>query len=394
MEESVFKKSLIKMFGFAATLVSTLPLQAQMHTDSCDDSSCFLPYSIGQNRFWAEADYLYWQVQGSPKVIPLVIEQPVAGAPFDVVLGGEKTKNDWHSGGKFALGYWFDECNNLGVEVNYFFLGAHSKHSSVASNANGSPRLRVPFFNVMTDQPDSSALATPGLFKGAASLKTSNKMQGAEFNIIKEIPFRSCSSFKILAGFRYWNFEDSLTFSVDSPLVVVPTVYNYQDKFRTQNNFYGGQIGACFKQDFSSFFFDVKGKIALGAVHQKSTIEGFFQTNEFTGSVQTFSGGFFALPTNIGHHKKTRFSTILDLNLNFGYHVTDNISICLGYSVIYASQVLRASKQMSSNINPTQSANIEFTPTPVLVGEASPKGKLKSSSLWAQGLNAGLDFIF
>lgn len=371
------------MFSLSALFTAHFPLQSQIYMDECNQCP---------SRFWLEADYLYWQVQDSPKVIPLVIEQPVRDGPFDVVLGGKKIKNDWHSGARFTLGGWYDECEKWGAEANYFFLAKNSKHSSVSSDANGSPRLRVPYFNVTTDLPDSSALSTPGIFRGKASLKVSNSMQGAELNIVKE--FCACSQFKVLAGFRYWNFEDDLTFFVNSPLVVTPTVYNYQDKFLTQNNFYGGQLGACFKQNFSCFIFDVKGKIAIGALCQKSTIKGRFNTNEFTGTVETFAGGFFALPTNIGHHKKTRFSVIPELNLNVGYLITDCFCVHLGYSVLYATEVLRASKQMSSSLNPTQSANIEFTPTPVLVGSPRPKAKLRSSGLWAQGLNAGLDFTF
>lgn len=360
--------------------MTTLPLQAW------EDYSCCEP------SYWAQADYLYWQIEDSPKVIPLVIEQPEVGGPFDVVLGGKKIKNDWNSGGRFALGYWFDDCQQLGIEANYFFLGKNSKHSSVASDENGSPRMRVPFFNVFEDLPDSSALSTPGVFRGTAFLKTSNEMFGAELNLVSQLP---CSSFRLLAGFRYWNFKDSLRFFVDSPLVEDPTVYNYEDRFHTQNNFYGGQIGASYKQNFSCFFFDVTGKIALGAMCQKSTIDGFFQTNEFTpGVTETFEGGFFALPSNIGRHKKTQFSVIPELNINLGYQITDNISLRIGYTVLYVTEVVRASKQMSSALNPTQSANIEFTPTPVLEGVPSPTGKIKSSSLWAQGVNAGLEFTF
>ena len=347
-----------------------------------------------ENRFWFEADYLYWQIQNSPKVIPLVIEQPLVDGPFDVVLGGKKIKDNWHSGAKFDLGFWFDDCKSLGAEINYFFLGNNSKHSSVASDDSGSPRLRVPFFNVTTGLPDSTAVSTPGLFRGRADLKTSNMMQGAELNVVKEMPLNFCSDFIIMGGFRYWNFEENLTFFVDSPLVVVPTVYNNRDKFHVQNNFYGGQIGAYFTQKFCSFFVNVRGKLALGAMCQQLKINGRFETNEFTGSVQTFPGGYFAQPTNIGNHKKTRFSVIPELNVNFGYQITDCFSLYVGYSGLYASNVLRAAKQMSSAINPTQSANLEFTPTPVLVGEPDPKAKLKSSGLWAQGVNVGLTFIF
>lgn len=390
----VRKKSLITLLGLASAFVALAPLQGAMDPNVYGGFSNCDPCGVCEDRFWFDADYLYWQVQDSPKVIPLVIEQPIVDGPFEVVLGGKKIKDDWHSGAKFALGYWFDDCKNMGVEASYFFLGKKTHHSSVASDANGSPRLRVPYFNVTTGLSDSSPIATPGLFRGSASLKVSSRMQGAELNLISEVPSEGFCGFKMLAGFRYWNFEDNLTFFVDSPLVVIPTVYNYEDKFFTTNNFYGGQLGASFKQDYCSFSFDVTGKLALGAMCQKSTIKGQFQTNEFTGSVQTFEGGFFALPTNIGDHKKTRFAVIPELDLNVGYHVTGSIGIHVGYSVMYASEVLRASKQMNSSLNPTQSANIEFTQTPVLVGEASPSGKIKSSGLWVQGVNVGFDYSF
>lgn len=387
----MLKKTLLKIFSLAATFMAVQPLQAQMYTNAGSDYSCCDPCNVCQNQFWLEADYLYWQIQDSPKVIPLVIEQPEINGAFDVVLGGKKIKNDWHSGARFAIGYWFDECKSLGVEASYFFLGKKSKHSSVTSDENGSPRLRVPYFNVITEEPASIALATPGVFRGSAALKVSNKMQGAELNVVKAMP---CSAFTLLAGFRYWNFEDNLTFSANSPFIPTPTIYNFQDKFNTENNFYGGQIGASYRQTFSCFFFDVRGKLALGAMCQKSNINGEFHTNEFTGSEETFEGGFFALPTNIGHHKKTTFAVIPEVNLNLGYNITDNFCIYVGYSALYASRVLRSAKQMSSSLNPTQSANIEFTPTPELVGEASPKSKLRSTGLWAQGLNVGLDLTF
>lgn len=390
----MIKKIFLQFICIIVAYTSLAQLQAQIYENPCKDCSSVDQCNICQNQFWLEADYLYWQIQDSPEILPLVIEQPVVNGLFNVVLGGKKIKNDWHSGARFTLGYWFDSCNSLGAEVNYFFLGKKSNQSNVASDENGSPRLRVPFFNVNTGQPDSTAVATPGLFKGDAFLKISNRMQGAELNIIKAISLENSSNFKVLGGFRYWNFDDSVTFFVDSPLVAFPTVYNNQDKFNTQNNFYGGQIGACFDQCFSCFQFNVKGKVALGAMCQRSIVHGRFKTNEFTGSVQTFAGGYFAQPTNMGNHKKTRFSVIPELDISIGYQIMDCLRVRAGYSALYASGVLRAAKQMNSAINPTQSANIEFTPTPVLVGEPSPQAKLKSSGLWTQGINVGLDFSF
>jgi hypothetical protein len=386
------KKTLFALSTMITPYLASTPSQAQ-HFEV--ENACFFDADISNDccrRFWLEADYLYWQVQNSPKVIPLVIEQPVTDGPFDVVLGGKKIKNDWHSGAKFTLGYWFDECQCLGAEVSYFFLGKNVKSSHVNADANGSPRLRVPYFNVTTGLPDSTALSTPGLFRGDASLKVFNRMQGAELNIVQQVnPLLNCG---LLAGFRYWNFDENLTFYTSSPLVAVPTVYNNKDKFQTFNDFYGAQLGVSFDYCFSSVSLNVKGKVALGGMHQKSTIGGRFQTNEFTGSVQTFEGGYFALPTNIGHRSQWVFAAIPELNVNLSYQIMDRVHLLFGYSALYATDVLRSSKQMSRRVNPTQSANIEFTPTPTLVGEASPKAKWRSSDLWAQGINVGLDFTF
>lgn len=347
------------------------------------------------DRFWINADYLYWKIKNSPEPVPLVIEQPIPDGPFTTVLGGKKVDIGWRSGGRFALGYWFDDSHCLGGEVNYFLLTKESKRSRVFSDEDGSPRLRVPFFNVQTNSEDSSALATPGIFRGDALLKVENMMQGAELNVVTSIPSCDChTKFGLFAGFRWWNFDEHLKFFANSPAITPPSIYNYEDKFRVENNFYGGQIGATFDYNYCSFLFNLKGKVAVGAMCQETVINGFFTTNEFTGEPETFEGGFFALPTNIGRHKKTRVSWLPELDVNIGYQFTECFIIKVGYSVLYVNNVLWAGKQIDRNLNPSQSANIDFTPTPVLVGEPSPRARTKSQSLWAQGFNVGLEFQF
>lgn len=358
-------------------------LQANLPCENCDTSGLF----------WIQTDYLYWQVQNNQKVIPLVIDQPVSNGPFEVVLGGKKLKNNWHSGADFHLGYWFDPCKDYAVEARYFFLDKQSEQSSIKTDSNGLPRLRVPYFNVVTNTSTSVALSRPGLNIAEATLKTSNKMQGAEINILKSL---SEKSFNCFTGFRYFQFDDSLTFSTSSPLIGTPSIYRNQDLFRTHNYFFGAQIGAFWQKCFSSFFIKIKGQLALGGMYQKLSIDGKFQTDEFLGppSLLTFPGGYFAEPTNIGTYQKTKFSIIPELNIDLGYQITEHLSFHIGYTVLYVTQVLRASKQMSEKINPSQSANIPFTPTPFLVGKAAPKAKLKSSNLWTQGLNLGIDAEF
>ncbi len=347
------------------------------------------------NRFWFDADYLYWEIKNSPEPVPLVIEQPIPNGPSTTVLGDKNVDLGWRSGAKFAVGYWFDNCRRIGAEVNYLFLSKESKKYTVSSDANGSPSRFVPYFDVQTGLEALNPISTPGLYRGFASLKIDNWIQGTEVNIVGSFPSNGCNmKFGWLAGFRWWNFNEHLKFFVDSPLVSPPSIYNYNDTFKVKNNFYGGQIGGSFDYCYCNFFINLRGKVALGSMYQENTIDGSFTTNQFTGVPETFVGGFFALPTNIGHHKKTRFSVLPELNANLGYQITNYCSIKLGYSVMYVSNVLWAGKQIDRNLNPSQSANIVYTPNPVLVGESSPKVRNKSECFWAQGLNVGLEFQF
>ena len=381
--KSFFKKIAIGFSVFFAML------SGESHGAYCNgcDSIC--------NGFWLDADYLYWKIKNSPEPVPLVIDQPVSGGPFTIILGDKKADLGWRSGGKFALGYWFDKGRQLGFELDYFFLSTQSKKHTVSSDENGSPRLRVPFFDVQTGLEDSSALATPGLYRGTAILKIDNRMQGAELNLLGVLP--SCYRqirWDVFAGFRWWNFDEHLKFFANSPIINPPSIYNYVDKFHVENNFYGGQIGAGIDYCYCDFFFNLKGKIALGTICQETVINGAFTTNEFTGQPETFIGGFFALPTNSGHHRKTRFSVLPELDVDIGYHFTDCFSLKVGYSVLYVSNVLWAGKQIDRKINPSQSANIDFTPTPELEGDPSPKARTKTEGLWAHGLNVRLEFQF
>lgn len=125
-------------------------------------------------------------------------------------------------------------------------------------------------------------------------------------------------------------------------------------------------------------------------------INGKFITNEFDGigAPQTFAGGYFALPSNIGRHKHTSFAIMPDVNLNVGYQVTESVLVKVGYTFLYVNKVVRAGKQINRNINPTQSSLYEFTATPTLVGPATPKASFKTDSFWAQGLNVGIEYKF
>lgn len=396
---------------FVVWMVIHILLFTQIQAESiCELSDC-RPHTLNPcvindcDRFWIGAEYLYWKIKDSPEPIPLVykapteVPAPVLGSPgTEVVLGGKKIQNKWRSGGRFALGYWFDNADGLGAELNYFFLPEASKRQTVSSNGSlNSTLLSIPFFNVVTAQESSTGLARPGLFSGTATLKLSNKMQGAELNVLGILPCVCGMNVTAIGGFRFWNFKEHLAFDTSSPFVIPPIdIFRTKDRFNVENNFYGGQLGLLLAGDYCDFFISVKGKLALGVMCSKVNINGHLKTNDFDagGVVQTFPGGYFALPTNIGRHARTKFAVIPELNLNLGYQVCDFLTFEVGYTCLYVNEVFFAGKQIDPDINPTQSPAFTGNVPAVLVGKAAPRGNPKSESLWVQGFNVGFGFQF
>lgn len=384
-------------------LCSQLPAQQYYNSDCCDP--CYDPCGC-DNQFWIDAEYLYWTIKDSPSTVPLVITGPDVDITLDspgtsVVLGRDKHKHKWRSGAKIGLGYAFDQC--WGIEGSYFILPDEKRHHSVSSSGlAGSDILAIPFIDATTGLEATELLALPGVFAGFASLKEKNRLQGAELNGVYIFPSDCCSDYKIgvLAGFRWWNFDERLTFFGSSPFVPpVPEtdIFEFEDKFETKNNFFGGQIGIGFEYNYCDFLFSAKAKVALGAMHEELDINGVFVTNDFVGfdpnPPETFVGGFFAQPTNIGKHKHNKFAVIPEINLNLGYKITDCFAIKVGYTFLYVNRVLRAANQIDRVINPTQSVLINGEDA-ALVGVAAPLARHKSSTFWAQGLNVGFEFAF
>jgi hypothetical protein len=330
------------------------------------------------------------------------VPSPVLDSPgTSVVLGGRAVDTGWRSGGEFAFGYWFDSPHRTGVEISYFFLPNHSKNHSVHSN--GSPNsafLLVPFYNVNTGAEDSTAIASPLLqFQGTAKLKVVNQMQGAELNVLSTLPSTYCRSrFIGSAGFRYWNFREQLTFATNSPFIPSHAVDTYatKDTFKTDNNFYGGQLDLEWEYTRGSLSVTTTGKVALGAMCESLRIHGQLRTNDYNGfgTILNYPGGYFALPTNIGKYRQTKLAAIPEFHCGIRYQLFKWMRIETGYTFMYVTNVLWAGKQINRNINPSQATSYTNAIPAMLVGQASPTARLKTDSLWVQGLNVGVECSF
>ncbi len=394
----MLKNTLKTVLGVSCLL--SLDLQAEDKNASVEK-----PHT---KRYWVSGEYIYWKIQNSPDIVPLVISNstiveshPVVGeSGTEVVLGGKSIHNDWRSGGRFGTGYWFNDHQSIGIEGNYFFLEKASKTSSVFSDGlTGSDYLSVPYFDVVTGEDTSIYIAEIDTYSGLATLKNSNTMQGAELNALTRV-LRSCNlKIDVLGGFRFWNFFEHLTFNGDSPYIPPHAVdiYKTYETFQVNNNFYGGQFGGELDYRYHNFFLNLTGKIALGAMRETVKIKGYLLTNDYTstpfeGTPVSYPGGYFALRTNNGKFGQTEFAAIPEINFNIGYEFAKCFRLQAGYTALYASNVLWASKQVNPNINPDQAKL--YTTTPSLEGPASPKAPMVTKGLWVQGVNVGFTLKF
>jgi len=395
----------ILAYGISASLLLSSFLEATSCCPTYCDYGCV-------DHFWVDAEYLYYQIQDSPAPIPLVNAGPtfgpILGAPgTTVVLGNEKIDNNWRSGGKFTLGYWFDDCCTWGIDGNYFFLGSRTNKKTVFSpGTSGEPVFGTPYINAITGVSSSNPISNSnpaldgGAYSGLAELKVMNKMQGAELNGIMMFPPMCNWKIGLLAGFRYWNFNENLSFDTNTLYLDISTSeFLTVDKFDVQNNFYGGQIGIGLEYIYDDFFFNLEGKVALGGNYGTTDIHGCTASNDFNtvvgvGTIEDYVGGIYALSTNIGNHSKTVFSVIPEVNFNIGYQISNQLRINVGYNFLYVSKMFWATQQVSNLINPTQSVAIADTAPVTLVGVAEPVALNKTDSLWIQGVNVGLEFRF
>jgi hypothetical protein len=349
----------------------------------------------GTFRFGVEG--LDWWFKGSPIPVPIASDGSLGEPESKVLLGGRDLKTNPNWGMRFTTGYTLSE--RLGFEGNFFYVFPHSTSKGVSSSgAKGSTDLLVPYFDVLKNKESTSEITLSPLFGGGIEEELRNSLLGAEVNATWALSSDRSSQVSVLGGVRWLRLREKYTIRTISEFIPPQPadVWRTTDEFDTRNSFYGGQVGVRASCERGALSATATVKVAVGAMVQKVDIDGFLVTNDFTnfGPTQTFAGGIFALPTNIGRHKRTVFGVVPEVGVNADLRITSRVSIVGGYSLLYANAVARPGNQVDRNINPTQSVSWTGEPPATLVGPARPSSKFESSSFWAQGLNLGLAVRF
>ncbi len=380
------------LLSFAALL--TIPHLALAQTPGAPSND---PASREVGRWTIGVEALLWWFKDSPAPAPLVSTAPLNVPGASVILGGDSLDTNPNPGFKLTTGHQITE--RWGVDGNVFYLPTRSTSRTVSSSGQpGSQNLAIPFFDVTIPGESSTALSsTIANFAGTATERFSTSLLGTEIDATMKLLSTGSFRLDLLGGFRYFRLHENYTFSTNSPNNPPRPIdiFLTQDEFDANNNFYGGQIGVRGRFDWGKWFATGAVRFAMGAMVQSVDITGTLITNNFNnfGPAQTFAGGYFAQPTNMGNHTRTAFAVLPELGLTVGYQITPWASIYAGYTFIYTNNVVRAPQQVSRQINPNGRPAFNSTLEPV-TGPAQPSFKFNSSDFWAQGLNVGFGFRF
>ena len=343
--------------------------------------------------FSIDAEALVWWFKGSPTPVPLVTDGVLGQPGTRVLLGGRGLDSNPEPGFRLAAGYTLTE--RWGVEGGFLYIPTRSATRSVSSSGQpGSTNLFFPFFNVIPDAENVTPISLAPSFRGEAREELSQSLLGVELNGTVALAPAGPWRIKLLGGFRYLRLKEDYTFTTSSPFnpPLPADVYRTTDQVGTTNAFYGPQLAVRADVDSGRWFARGTIKLGMGAMVQSADLSGSLVTNDFNGfgAPQTYAGGYFALPSNIGSHNRTVFAVVPELGLNAGFRITPWAAVVVGYTFLYTNNVARPGQQINRSINPTQGLVYGGAPPARLQGPGQPSFKFTSTDFWAQGVSVGV----
>jgi hypothetical protein len=330
------------------------------------------------------------------RIPPLLTTGPTAdarpgaiGREFTRILYTDAIDFEERHGGRFTLERTLGE--EWSVSASYFLLG--SRDVGPKRTSPGSPVLARPFFDVVNNREDSFLVAFPGLASGSFRVNADSFLQGAELNLQRHYEPHEHRRIVLFAGLRYLDLDEELDIAEVSSLTSGPLAgrrVGVLDRFETDNDFFGGQVGAGFECDFKRFTFNLTAKVALGNVHETVAVRG--RTVIDTTPATDVPAGLFALSSNSGSFSRDTFAVVPEVSAKLAFHVSERLLVFGGYSYLYWSNVARPGEQIDRNLNPN------LIPTSATFGGPAtprqPAAGFRTSDYWMQGMIFGLELRY
>lgn len=382
-----------------------VPVSSGLPTDGLADSAVRGP------RGWLGVEYMLFWAKHAPLSVPIATVGPAGTvAAFgsrttQVFVGNSDFNYQDFSGVRVSGGIWLTGNETLGIEGNLFILPTKSSGTPLILGSDLLPVLARPFFDTSLNAQSSRVLSSPNTFAGGISVDATHLLAGAEIGPVwRAFDRGGWFTFDILSGFKFLDLEETLTINDFSTAqrngVAVfegrsfPNSTTYvNDRFSTQNHFYGGMIGGRLNLHVQAFNFGLAGKLGLGEMRSAVNVDGSTRLvgGGFPSPVIT-GGGFYAVAANSGRFTTKQFVVIPELYLNMSVQVTPRLILTAAYNYLYVNDVLRPGEQLSTRVNPTLvPTNANFG---ARFGGQTPTVPFTSSSYWAQGFNLGVAWGF
>jgi hypothetical protein len=363
------------------------------------------------SKFWFRPEALLWWTKDAPVRQPIV----TTGSTSDAVPGavGQPGTQTLFGGGNASLGYvvgirletgvWLDARRRFGLEAGYFALIQQIRQFVDQSDAFGDPVIARPTINAQTGRESAYLSSMPFEIVGGVNVVLRSEFQGANCDGVVNLIQTQQVRLDGLVGFRYLSLVESLNISdqyVDTfggtrsfagtPLNLFNGMSDF-DGFRVTNSFYGGSAGARLYYARERWFFSALGKVAWGPVQQRATLSGSTTFTDPNGNQTFLPGGILVTTANMGRYYQSAFAVAPEGHFDLGYQLTPFVTVRIGYSFIYLSNVARPGDQVT---RVTSANRVPSDPAYGSAGPSLPAFQFHTTSYWAQGLNFGLDLRF
>lgn len=358
---------------------------------------------------WARFDVLLWNINGyaTPALItraPGNVVQNGAGAldgdDTQVLFGNQDLGDDLRVGGRLQYGMWFDKCRRFGIQTDFFGLGGNNQ--STTFTGNGNDIFARPFFNTNpnVNAQDAQVFAMPGLAEGSVRFDRSSEVWSAgpalRFNLCCNDGCDPCcrprsTRVDFLLGYRFFRLEERFAsqeiLRPTDPAYVDGTSFELNDSIGTRNDFHGVEFGVNRLTQRGPWLWDVTALVALGEVERVVDLNGSTRINVPGFSDNTFPGGFFVGPGDIGRFRDSDFAAIPQIRLNMSYCLGCNWRVSAGYNFMYLSSAFR----------PGQFLNTQFDGARLgqeVAVDSVRRPSFQRDSLFLHGANVGLTYNF
>ena len=361
----------------------------------------------GCGKTWISAEVLLWWNQSTQVPALVTTSSPqfngIPGVGDTRVLLGGSFGDTSHVGGRIGIGHWFGDNECRGVDGRLFWVAPAS--TTFVATSPPAALLARPFFNVNpTTAPDvgfgptAEVVAAPGVTGGVIATMKST-VWGADLNYRRFLRGNGCARLDGLIGYRYLDLSEELTISEtfmpvpgamlpDGARMISGTV---TDRFHTENQFHGGQLGLVGTVQRGRWSLDGRATVAFGTVFQSAEISGAQVLTFPDVGTQVVPGGLLAVPgANTGRFEQTRFAVVPEVGVNLGYQVTTRMKVFVGYNLLYLSSAVRPGEVIDQGIDAARVPNLLPSTAGAVPVALRPVQQLSTSGYYIQGISFGM----